>query len=97
MTPNIAKRVGVLLADRLPERADGHYTINHVKRFMRGWRLPRKLRYASYLTVFSQAEKRRLATSPLPAPLDEPDDTVGGDLWRGPSASTSTSTYPMTS
>lgn len=37
------------LAERLPERGDGHYTVNHIKRFIRSATLPPEERYFSYL------------------------------------------------
>jgi asparagine synthase (glutamine-hydrolysing) len=36
--------------DRIPERADGHYTINHLKRFVRGSSLEPGHRYYGYLS-----------------------------------------------
>ena len=44
-----------MVADRVPERADGHYTVNHAKRFLRASGLPLAERYLSYLTVFPTA------------------------------------------
>jgi asparagine synthase (glutamine-hydrolysing) len=38
------------LVESLPERADGHYTINHMKRFARGAHLPPDQRYFSFLS-----------------------------------------------
>jgi asparagine synthase (glutamine-hydrolysing) len=43
------------LVERLPERADGHYTINHMKRFVRGAELPPGERYFGFLTKLSPA------------------------------------------
>ena len=42
---------GVLqpLIERLPERTDGHYTVNHIKRFVRSAALPSDERYFDYL------------------------------------------------
>lgn len=37
------------IVDGLPERDDGHYTINHMKRFVRSSLLPSDERYLSYL------------------------------------------------
>ncbi|MBL0732040.1 MAG: asparagine synthase (glutamine-hydrolyzing), partial [Desulfosarcina sp.] len=36
---------------RLPERSDGHYTINHMKRFVRSGALPADLCYLSYISI----------------------------------------------
>ena len=38
------------LVEGLPERADGHYTVNHMKRFVRSSALPPDERYLGYLT-----------------------------------------------
>jgi len=43
------------LVERLPERSDGHYTINHMKRFVRGAGLPPGERYFGFLTRLSPA------------------------------------------
>jgi asparagine synthase (glutamine-hydrolysing) len=36
--------------EQLPERADGHYTVNHMKRFVRSASLPEDKRYFQYLS-----------------------------------------------
>lgn len=38
------------LIDRLPERRNGHYTINHAKRFIRSAALPSDLSYIGYIS-----------------------------------------------
>jgi asparagine synthase (glutamine-hydrolysing) len=38
------------IIERLPERADGHYTVNHMKRFVRSSALPPDERYLGYIT-----------------------------------------------
>ena len=43
------------LVERLPERADGHYTINHMKRFVRGASLAPGERYFGFLTKLNPA------------------------------------------
>jgi len=43
------------LVERLPERADGHYTINHLKRFVRGASLAPDDRYFGFLTKLNPA------------------------------------------
>jgi asparagine synthase (glutamine-hydrolysing) len=48
------------LVNSLPERRDGHYTINHLKRFVRAAELPAPRRYLNYVTVFNEALKRRV-------------------------------------
>jgi len=54
------------LVERLPERVDGHYTVNHMKRFVRSSSLPGDLSYFNYLSIldsklgaslFSDADK----------------------------------------
>ncbi len=45
------------LVNALPERADGHYTVNHLKRFVRASHLPPEQRYASYVSVLNQGLK----------------------------------------
>jgi asparagine synthase (glutamine-hydrolysing) len=41
------------LVERMPERADGHYTINHMKRFVREASLPPDQRYYGFLSKLS--------------------------------------------
>jgi asparagine synthase (glutamine-hydrolysing) len=48
------------LVERLPERRNGHYTVNHVKRFIRSAGMSPGGRYLEYLTVFGDSMKRRL-------------------------------------
>jgi asparagine synthase (glutamine-hydrolysing) len=48
------------LVNSLPERRNGHYTINHLKRFVRAAELPAARRYLNYVTVFNEALKRRI-------------------------------------
>jgi asparagine synthase (glutamine-hydrolysing) len=59
------------LVDRLPERRDGHYTVNHLKRFVRAGELPPSGRYLNYVTVFNESLKRRVR---VPGVLDGTDD-----------------------
>lgn len=55
-------RSGVIapVVNSLRERKDGHYTIDHLKRFVRSAGLPPSRRYVDYVTVFSEALKRRV-------------------------------------
>ena len=46
--------------ERLPERADGHYTINHMKRFVRSGSLPADLCYMGYLSILNKNLKKSL-------------------------------------
>jgi len=41
------------LVEKIPERADGHYTVNHIKRFVRSGSLPPDQAYMSYLSILS--------------------------------------------
>jgi asparagine synthase (glutamine-hydrolysing) len=43
------------LVESLPERADGHYTVNHMKRFVRCADLPAGERYFGFLTKLNPA------------------------------------------
>ncbi|MCJ7631683.1 asparagine synthase C-terminal domain-containing protein, partial [Candidatus Bathyarchaeota archaeon] len=52
------------MIEKLPERSDGHYTINHMKRFVRSGSLPKDRRYFGYLSLmngvrdfFSESER----------------------------------------
>jgi len=42
------------IVNRLPERADGHYTINHIKRFVRGGCLSPEKAYMSYISMMGE-------------------------------------------
>lgn len=46
------------LIERLPERADGHYTVNHLKRFVRAASLPPGERYFSFLSKLNPAHQQ---------------------------------------
>ena len=46
------------LIERLPERPDGHYTINHMKRFVRSSALPADQRYYGYMAKMNPALQR---------------------------------------
>jgi asparagine synthase (glutamine-hydrolysing) len=48
------------IVNRLPEPKSGHYTVNHMKRFVRAAELPPDRRYLQYLEVFSSAERQNL-------------------------------------
>jgi asparagine synthase (glutamine-hydrolysing) len=58
--PFVRRHIIGPLIDRLPERQDGHYTVNHLKRFVRAGELPPSSRYLNYVTVFNEALKRQL-------------------------------------
>jgi len=48
------------LVNRLPELKNGHYTINHLKRFARGAKFPPAERYQRYVSIFQNEERRSL-------------------------------------
>lgn len=56
----IRKNIISKLVDRLPERSDGHYTINHMKRFARGGLLEPDKCYLSYISILSDDIRSRL-------------------------------------
>ena len=51
--------------NRLPERRDGRYVVNHVKRFVRSAELAPPLRYRNYIAVFNEELKRRICTNEI--------------------------------
>lgn len=62
----VRKQVFEPLVERMPERADGHYTVNHAKRFVRSSSQPADLSYLGYIsrlngplaaTFFRRAER----------------------------------------
>jgi len=48
------------LIERLPERADGHYTFNHMKRFVRAGCLRSDLSYFSYISILNSRTREAL-------------------------------------
>lgn len=48
------------LIERLPERADGHYTFNHMKRFVRAGCLRSDLSYFSYISILNSRTREVL-------------------------------------
>ena len=74
------------LVDRIPERQDGHYTVNHLKRFVRAAALPPADRYLTYGSVFSSQMKQRVCTADTLKKLQQRNasaDTQYFDGWRG--------------
>lgn len=64
----LKERVIRRIIEKFPERADGHYTINHMKRFVRSGSLPAAQRYFGYISIsnsdsnlFSDSERFRQA------------------------------------
>jgi len=68
----------------LPERRDGHYTVNHVKRFARAAALSPWDRYMSYVTVTSKSLKTQLYTPDAAQALAESLPVNGAGLLGGP-------------
>ncbi|OPY91672.1 MAG: Asparagine synthetase (glutamine-hydrolyzing) 1 [Syntrophus sp. PtaU1.Bin208] len=58
------------IIDRLPELRNGHYTINHLKRFVRASHLPLPERYASYLTMLNPEQRACLYHPDIAALID---------------------------
>lgn len=48
----------------LPERSDGHYTVNHMKRFVRSSSFPRDMRYVSYISMLNGRLKEDFFAEP---------------------------------
>jgi len=52
------------IVEKIPERKDGHYTINHIKRFVRSARLHQDARYIGFLSMLSEERQKRLFAAP---------------------------------
>jgi asparagine synthase (glutamine-hydrolysing) len=52
------------LVETLPERADGHYTVNHLKRFVRSGSLPEDSRYFGFISMLGKDKKDNLFAEP---------------------------------
>ncbi|MDY6896188.1 MAG: asparagine synthase C-terminal domain-containing protein, partial [Thermotogota bacterium] len=52
------------LVEMIPERSDGHYTVNHMKRFVRASSLPNDLRYFSYISMLNDNFRDKLFAEP---------------------------------
>lgn len=52
------------IIERLPERADGHYTVNHLKRFVRSASLPPALCYYGFIGRMNTGFKQALFSEP---------------------------------
>ncbi|MFX0197669.1 MAG: asparagine synthase-related protein, partial [Candidatus Hodarchaeota archaeon] len=60
MKENLIRR----FIETLPERADGHYTVDHMKRFVCSASLPKDLRYFSYCSMLSGNLRESLFAEP---------------------------------
>lgn len=54
----IRKNIFANIVDIIPERSDGHYTINHLKRFIRGGALDPDQCYISYLVLLNSSIRK---------------------------------------
>lgn len=61
----IRKQIVARMVAKLPERSDGHYTINHMKRFVRADSLDADKCYLSYLSILDPALKQALFSEQL--------------------------------
>lgn len=61
---SIREHVVRRMIEGLPERADGHYTVNHMKRFVRSSSLKPDLRYFGYMTKVDPAMESSLFSEP---------------------------------
>ena len=52
------------LIEKIPERADGHYTVNHLKRFVRSASLRQDERYYGFLSMFQDRGKQSIFAEP---------------------------------
>jgi len=52
------------VVEKIPERADGHYTVNHMKRFVRSVSLPSDLRYFGYISMLNDDIKNTFFSEP---------------------------------
>jgi len=52
------------IVNKVPERKDGHYTVNHLKRFVRSASLPQDLRYLGFLSINGNHSDRTLFSEP---------------------------------
>lgn len=52
------------IVEKIPERTDGHYTINHLKRFVRAASQPEDLRYFGFLSLLGKTGSENLFREP---------------------------------
>jgi asparagine synthase (glutamine-hydrolysing) len=60
----LKERIIRSLIESIPERRDGHYTINHLKRFVRSASLPDDMRYMGFLTMLGNKKYNSIFSSP---------------------------------
>lgn len=56
----IREKVIRQIVEGIPERADGHYTINHLKRFVRATSLSQDMRYLNFMTILGKGRTESL-------------------------------------
>ena len=61
---SIVKRIIGPLVESIPERADGHYTINHMKRFIRSAQLPADERYLGFVSMSQNGSGQSIFADP---------------------------------
>jgi asparagine synthase (glutamine-hydrolysing) len=55
---SLSDRLIPSIVETLPERADGHYTINHMKRFVRSSSFSADLSYFNYISILNPSLRR---------------------------------------
>jgi len=77
------------LIESLPERQNGHYTINHMKRFLRASSLPLANRYQSYVSTMPGAVRSRIYTPDVARQIDfDTTDNIMIDKYTSENAAT---------
>ncbi|NPV03136.1 MAG: asparagine synthase (glutamine-hydrolyzing) [Syntrophaceae bacterium] len=66
----LAKGIFAPFIEWLPELSNGHYTVNHLKRFVRASHLALPERYARYVTMLNPDERSRLYHPDISASID---------------------------
>jgi asparagine synthase (glutamine-hydrolysing) len=66
----LSKGILAPIIEVLPELKNGHYTVNHLKRFVRASHLPLPERYARYMTMLNPDERARLYQPDIAEAID---------------------------
>ena len=73
--------------ESLPERQGGHYTVNHIKRFVRAAHLPLAERYGSYVSTLGRDLRHKLFTQDIAKEIDfDATDRLMGDYFSSDNA-----------
>ena len=67
---SLSRLVIAPIIQSLPEPRNGHYSVNHMKRFIRAARLPVAQRYASYVTILDPETRARLYSRDIAKTID---------------------------